>query len=146
MDLKFQVQTKIQRPLAEVFDAVYNPKKLSGYFTTGGASGSLDEGAEVIWKFADYPVEVPLSVKKMVPNRLIVFEWSARDRDYNTRVEMQFESLGAAETLVKVAESGWKENQHDLDSSYQNSEGWMNMVCCLKAYAEYNINLRKGAF
>ena len=36
MELKFQVQTKIQKPVEEVFDAVHNPDKLSGYFTNGG--------------------------------------------------------------------------------------------------------------
>jgi len=41
MELKFQVQTKIQKPVAEVFDAVQNPEKLSGYFTNGGASAPL---------------------------------------------------------------------------------------------------------
>lgn len=146
MELKFRVHTKIQRPLKDVFDAVYNPKKLSGYFTTGGASGPLDEGKSVIWKFADYPVDVPLTVKKMIPNELIAFEWTARDRDYNTRVELRFEALGPNETLVKISESGWKDNQQDLDSSYMNCEGWMNMSCCLKAFLEYDINLRKGFF
>ena len=32
MALKFQVQLKIRKPAAEVFDAVVNPKTLSGYF------------------------------------------------------------------------------------------------------------------
>ena len=41
MELKFKVQTKIQKPVAEVFDAVYSPEKLSGYFTNGGASAPL---------------------------------------------------------------------------------------------------------
>ena len=27
-----------------------------------------------------------------------------------------------------------------------NSFGWSNFLSCLKAYLEYNINLRKGAF
>ena len=65
MDLKFTVQTKIQKPVREVFDAVYNPKKLSKYFTTGGADGPLDEGKTVIWSFNDngnkispFPVKV----------------------------------------------------------------------------------------
>ena len=61
MDLKFQVQTKIQKPIDEVFDAVYNPEKLSGYFTNGGASAPLDEGTEVEWRFADNPDEDPIS-------------------------------------------------------------------------------------
>ena len=37
MDIKFEVQTRIQKPVEEVFDAVQNPDKLSGYFTNGGA-------------------------------------------------------------------------------------------------------------
>ena len=41
MELRFQVYGKIRKPVAEVFDAVANPKKLSGYFTTGGSSGPL---------------------------------------------------------------------------------------------------------
>ena len=32
MTLKFQVQLKIRKPAAEVFEAVVNPAKLSGYF------------------------------------------------------------------------------------------------------------------
>ena len=77
MQLKFQVHTKIQKPIAEVFDAVYNPTKLSGYFTTGGASAPLDEGTTVIWRFADYPGEGEVTVKKVVPNEQIILEWDA---------------------------------------------------------------------
>ena len=47
MELRFTVQIKIQKPVNEVFDAVYNPKKLSGYFTTGGSDGPLDPGKTV---------------------------------------------------------------------------------------------------
>jgi uncharacterized protein YndB with AHSA1/START domain len=85
-------------------------------------------------------------VKKVVPNELIVFEWEAADGGYNTRVEIYFDPLGKDETLVKISESAWKENQRGLDSSYQNCQGWMNMVSCLKAYLEYGINLRNGFF
>jgi len=27
-----------------------------------------------------------------------------------------------------------------------NTEGWANFLACLKAFLEYGINLRKGAF
>lgn len=146
MELKFQIQTKIQRPIDEVFDAVCDPKKLSAYFTTAGSSGPLKEGTTVLWKFADYPKEIPVAVKKVVRNELIVFEWAAMDREYNTRVEMRFEPLLPNSTLVRISESGWKENQQDLNSSYSNCQGWMQMSCCLKAFVEYDINLRKGFF
>ena len=70
MDLNFQVQTKIQKPVEEVFDAVYNPSKLSGYFTTGQASAPLVEGTTVQWAFADNPGDeknkFPVEVQKVV--------------------------------------------------------------------------------
>jgi uncharacterized protein YndB with AHSA1/START domain len=158
MQLKFQVQTKIQKPLAEVFDAVYNPTKLSTYFTTGGATAPLNEGATVIWRFADYPGDVPVTVKKVVPNQSIVFEWDAYEppakpdnkipppTGYKTTVEMTFESLSPTNTLVRIVEGNWRDTQQGLDGSYGNCMGWTQMLCCLKAFLEYNINLRKNYF
>ncbi len=149
MELKFQVQTKIQKPVEEVFEAVHNPDKLSGYFTNGGASGPLTEGTTVEWRFADTPGAEPITasvtVIELIPNELIVFEWKGA-RDHNTRVEINFEKTGPAETLVKISETGWNENQSDLDNSYGNCMGWSQMVSALKAFTEYDINLRKGAY
>ncbi|MGK4001575.1 SRPBCC domain-containing protein [Sorangium sp. So ce1036] len=160
MELKFQVQTKIQKPVHEVFDAVYNPKKLSGYFTTGGASGPLDEGTTVLWSFADFDggKPFPVFVKQVIPDELIAFEWEAgepgddgdgkpvKTLPYNTRVEMRFEALGPSSTLLRISESGWKETEKGLQASYGNCQGWMHMSLCLKAYLEYAINLRQGSF
>jgi uncharacterized protein YndB with AHSA1/START domain len=142
VELKFQVHGKIRKPVAEVFDAVYNPTKLSGYFTTGGASGPLDEGKTVTWDFADFPGAFPVEVKKVLPNRLIVLEWKAADGNYNTRIELAFEALDSQSTLVRISESGWKETQKALDSSYGNCHGWTQMLCCLKVYLEQGVNLR----
>jgi uncharacterized protein YndB with AHSA1/START domain len=148
MELKFKVRAKIARPLTEVFDAVYDPGKLSRYFTTGGSSGPPIEGREIIWRFADYPGDIPISVKKCVLEQLIVFEWDAADSppSHKTQVEMAFEALPAGSTLVTVTESGWHETQQGLNSSYENCQGWMNMLSCLKAWVEYGINLREGFF
>jgi uncharacterized protein YndB with AHSA1/START domain len=146
MELKFRIQTKIQKPIEEVFDAVYNPNKITQYFATESASGPLDEGAKVIWRFADYPGDAPLVVKKMTPQKLIEFEWEAMDGGYNTQVQIEFEPLSAGETLVTISEGKWRENQKGLDASYGNCYGWMQMSCCLKAYLEHGINIRKGFF
>jgi uncharacterized protein YndB with AHSA1/START domain len=142
MDLKFQVYAKIAKPVAEVFDAVYNPKKLSGYFTTGGASGPLDEGATVMWDFADFPGAFPVHVRKVEPNRFIELEWKAGDGDYNTRVRMEFEALGRDATLVRISESGWRKSPEGLKNSYGNCMGWSQMLCCLKVFVEQGTNLR----
>jgi uncharacterized protein YndB with AHSA1/START domain len=159
MQLKFTVQTKIQKPVAEVFDGVRDPEKLSRYFTTGGASGPLEAGKTVIWQFADFPGEVPVRVKEVVENQLIAFEWDAGGGDESAdgkkhvvkqegvvcRVEMKFEPIEGG-TLVSISESGWPETQKGLDLSYGNCHGWTQMSCCLKAFLEYGINLRKGAY
>lgn len=146
MELKFHVSVRIAKPVAEVFDAVYSPGKLSEYFSTGGASGPLDQGTTVIWTFADYPHDVAVQVVEVIEQEKIVFEWQADGRPYNTRVEMNFESTDDGRTLLSVAESGWKENDADLGSSYRNCMGWAQMVSCLKAWLEYEINLREGYF
>ncbi len=145
MELRFQVHTRIERPINEVFDAVYNPKKLSGYFTKA-ASGPLEEGSTVTWNFAEVPGDVLVSVKKVVPDQLIILEWEAGEGSYNTRVEIGFESLDSKSTLVKISESGWKATQRGLDNSYANCEGWTQMSCCLKAFLEHGINLRRGFY
>ena len=56
------------------------------------------------------------------------------------------EVRAAGTTLVKIAESGWRDTPKGLDGSYQNCSGWMQMLCCLKAWAEHRINLRQGFF
>ncbi len=162
MELRFTVQTKIQKPVREVFDAVYNPKKLSGYFTSGGSNGSLDEGKTVLWTVHDVgseAVTVPVKVKKTIKDKLIQFSWAASEGvydpktgsmphpgGYDTTVEMSFESLGENETLVKIVEGEWRPTTDGLQGSYGNCQGWMNMSCCLKAYLEHGVNLRKGSF
>jgi hypothetical protein len=49
--------------------SVYNPNKLSGYLTTGGASNPLDEGKEVTWDFHDFPGAFPVQVKQTIKNK-----------------------------------------------------------------------------
>src|SRR5439155_23321147 len=82
VDLRFTVQTKIQKPVNEVFDAVHNPKKLSGYFTSGRSDRPSDEGKTVVWKFNDVGdkiVSAPVKVQKFVRNTLLRFSWEASE-------------------------------------------------------------------
>jgi len=143
MQPKFQVQLKIRKPTAEVFDAVVKPEKLSSYFIQA-ASGPLVEGATVKWRFAEVPEAFDVVVRQVVKNERIVFEWPAESGGYNTRVEMTFKPLDDQNTMVQISESGWRDTPEDIDASYGNAGGWMHMMCCLKAYLEYGINLRAG--
>ena len=149
MELKFEVQIKIQKPIAEVYDAVYNPEKLSGYFTNGGASAPLEGGTTVQWAFDDTPgqekFEFPVEVDESEKDKRIVFRWQGTKEKMNT-VEINFESTGDSETLVKISERGWDSTPEDIARSYGNCMGWSQMLSALKAYTEYGINLRKGAY
>ncbi|MEQ9506847.1 MAG: SRPBCC family protein [Hyphomonas sp.] len=148
MDLKFEVSGRIARPVEEVFEAVADPDKLSGYFTTGGAKGRLETGATVTWDFADFPGAFPVHVVEVEKNRRIILRWDSDDRGdkYQTTVTMRFEDLGDGRTLVSIAEEGWRETPGGLKASYGNCMGWSQMICAMKAYVEHGLNLREGMY
>ena len=143
MEPKFEVQLKILKPVHEVFEAVVDPKKLSGYFTKT-ASGRLAPGATVMWSFPEFPEEFPVKVREVVPDERIVLEWEAQEGGYDTRIEMKFKPLDDGATMVQISESGWRDTPKGIESSYSNCGGWMHMMCCMKAYVEHRINLRAG--
>lgn len=146
MPLGFRVSGRIARPVAEVFEAVVNPRTLSSYFTTiGGASAPLVAGTTVTWWG-----EVPVDVEEVVPDSRIVLRWDAGTPNGaasgKTRIEMRFEPLDGDATLVTIAESGWRDGDAGLRKSYLNCEGWTQMLCCMKAWLEHGINLRAGYY
>ena len=143
MEPKFQVQLKIRKPVVEVFNAVGRPEKLAGYFIQT-ASGPLAEGATVKWKFAEVPEAFDVVVRHVVKDQRIVFEWPSETGGYNTKVEMAFKPLDDETTMVQISESGWREDPAGIKASYGNAGGWMHMMCSMKAYLEYGINLRAG--
>jgi len=159
MDLKFKVMIHVGRPVEEVFEAVADPKQLSSFFTTGGASGRLESGKTVTWDFHDFPGAFPVHVVEVVPDQRIVLEWKAnegeppnveggamKEVDYNTTITMTFKGLDDGRTLVEIAEEGWRETEGALKASYGNCQGWAQMLCALKAWLEHRINLREGMY
>jgi uncharacterized protein YndB with AHSA1/START domain len=160
MDLKFKVMMHVGRPVAEVFEAVADPKELSSYFTTGGASARLEAGQTVTWDFADFPGAFPVEVDEVVPNEKIVFRWEANyggvpdgaapydpvSAGYKTVVTMTFKPTDDGRTLVEIEEKGWRENDAGLRASYGNCMGWSQMLAALKMWVEHKINLREGAY
>ncbi|RCS22140.1 ATPase [Phyllobacterium salinisoli] len=147
MKPEFRVSARIAKPIAEVFDAVVNPTKLSSYFTTmKGASAPLTPGATVVWWG-----EVPVEVDEVLADKRIVLRWDASNATdgktaYKTRIEMNFEPLEDGATLVTIAETGWREDPEGQRASYRNCEGWTQMLCCMKAFVEHGINLREGYY
>ena len=150
MDPTFRVFIIVNRPRHEVFEAVADPKELSAYFTTGGASARLQEGATVTWDFADFPGGFPVHVGEVIKDDKIVFEWKANepDADYNVEVTMRFSDVegDTGRTKVEVEERGWRSTDAAVKASYGNCMGWAQMLAALKAWVEHKINLREGAY
>ena len=153
LDLRFKVMIHVGRPVGEVFEAVADPKELSSYFTTGGASARLESGKTVTWDFADFPGAFPVEVDEVIKDQKIVFRWAAWEgddpgsaADYKLTVTMTFKPTEDGRTLVEIEEGGWHDTQAGLKGSYGNCMGWSQMLCALKAWVEHGINVREGAY
>ena len=145
MSRNYTVQTKIKRPVADVFDALVSSERMTKYFIDG-ASNDLVKGERIIWRWDHYG-ENPIVVKKVVTNKLIELaldsgEWDkTRDEAYEVLVIFEFEELDDG-TMLSISEQGWKTDADGLKGSHDNCGGWAHMAMCLKAYIEHGIDLR----
>ena len=140
MKLISKAALQIQKPIEEVFEGIVNPMKMTKYFISE-SSGRMESGVEVMWKFPEFPDKYPVKNIKIETNRSISFVW-----DPETQVNIELEALPDNSTIVKVSESGKELNEDNLNWVISNSGGWANFLACMKAYLEYGIQLRKGAF
>ncbi|WP_448003175.1 SRPBCC family protein [Agromyces bauzanensis] len=149
-ELSFTVSGRVARPCAAVYEAVADPEQLSRYFTTGGARGRLEPGAEVTWDFADFPGEFPVTVVEAEPPRRIVIEWSGNattGENGTTRTVFEFEPIDDdTRTLVTITESSWRPTPEGAKAAFGNCEGWTGMLSALKTWVEHGVNLREGFY
>jgi uncharacterized protein YndB with AHSA1/START domain len=131
---------QIQKPTHQVYEALTESRHLCGYFLSE-SSGDLKPGATVHWKFPEFADLYPVSEIAMQANVSISFKW-----DPETEVQIVLSTLSDGSTLVRVSESGWAATAAHAELAIRNTEGWANFLACLKAYLEYGVNLRKGAF
>ncbi|GAA4908862.1 SRPBCC domain-containing protein [Mucilaginibacter defluvii] len=141
----FEIKTNIQisKPIAEVFEAIVDPQKMSNYFIANG-SARLEEGKQVMWSFPEFEGEFPVNVKKIDANELIALTWDVEGTPF--LVEMILTPRGDNATKLTVTEKSTAAERPSIQWLKNNTEGWANFSACLKAYLEYGINLRKGAF
>ena len=140
MILESNAALQIQKPIKVVFEGIVNPDIMTKYFISE-SSGRLETGKEVIWKFPEFEDKFPIKEVKIENFNKISFVW-----DPETIVKITLEELPDASTLIKVNENGKELNEENLKWALENSGGWANFLACMKAYLEYGIELRKGAF
>jgi len=141
--LEIKTALQIQKPVREVFEAIADPAKMSNYFISK-SSGRMEEGKKLFWKFPEFDEEFPVRIDKVEKDKYISFYW---DTDGNELlVEINLTSADNDSTLVMITEKSMENNEAGIKWLKGNTEGWANFLACLKAYLEYGINLRKGAF
>jgi uncharacterized protein YndB with AHSA1/START domain len=141
--LEIRAALQILKPNNDVFEAIIDPLKMSNYFISKG-SGKMEEGKQIIWQFPEFDTSFPIQVGKIEKNKYISFHWELDGIEL--LVEMTLSPRADNSTLVTVTEKSRKNDEAGIKWLKGNTEGWANFLACLKAWLEYGINLRKGAF
>lgn len=134
---------QILKPVAEVFEGIVSPDKMKHYFIER-STGRLETGKEVYWKFPEFDDQFPVMGKEIRPHWYISFDWSGGVE--GMLVEITLEPAGDNATVVRITERQMKKDDEGIQQAIGQSEGWANFLACLKAFLEYGINLRTGAF
>ena len=141
--LEIETSIGILKTPGEVFEAIVDPAQMSNYFISRG-SGKLEEGKVIMWRFPEFNSEFPVRVARIEKDSFVSFRWESDGIDL--LVEMTLTARGTGSTVVRITEKSRELDEAGLKWLQGNTAGWANFLACLKAYLEYGINLRKGAF
>jgi uncharacterized protein YndB with AHSA1/START domain len=138
--LTAKAQISIQKPINLVFEAILDPEQMKNYFISKG-SGRMEKGKEISWEFPEFEGSFTVKIIEVIPTEYISFKW-----DPNSLVEIYVEQYSKGNTSIKVTETGYQMDADGLKWVIGQTEGWANFLACMKAWLEYKVHLRKGAF
>jgi uncharacterized protein YndB with AHSA1/START domain len=141
--LEVKAAIQIAKPVSDVFEAIVDPAQMTNYFISK-SSGRMEENKKIIWHFPEFDMDVPIRTGKIEKNKFITFYWDIDGIELLT--EMTLTSKANNSTLVSITEKSRENDEAGIKWLIGNTEGWANFLACLKAWLEYGINLRKGAF
>ena len=140
MRLISKATIQIQKSTEEVFEGIVDPAKMTNYFISE-SNGRMETGKDLIWKFPEFADQFPITKIVIETNQSISYVW-----DPKTIVNIVLEAQSDKSTVVSVTENGKELNEENLKWLISNTAGWSNFLACLKAYLEYGVHLRKGAY
>jgi len=141
--LEIKTAIQIQKPAHDVFEAIVDPEIMCNYFISH-STGRMEAGKEIFWKFPEFDEQFPVRVDKIEKNKYVSYYWDTDGKEL--LVEMQLTKISDNSTLVTITEKSMPNDEAGIKWLKGNTEGWANFLACLKAYLEYGINLRQGAF
>jgi uncharacterized protein YndB with AHSA1/START domain len=143
--LEIKAGLQVLKPVADVFDQIVDPEKMKNYFISE-SSGRMEEAALLKWKFPEMDMEFPVTVGKIEKDKYISFYWDGAMDGEQTFIEMDLQPVTAEITFITITEKSKPNNEAGIKWLKSNTEGWANFLACLKAWMEYGVHLRKGAF
>lgn len=143
--LEISCSLKIQKPVHDVFEAIVDPSKMSNYFISK-STGRMEAGKTVSWQFPEFDMQFPVRVHEVKPDNYVSYSWNDAEDGTVTMVEITLKPVTDNDTFVTVTEKARENDERGIKWLQGNTQGWANFLACLKAYLEYGINLRKGAF
>lgn len=143
--LEIKAALQILKPAAQVFENIVDPELMKNYFISYG-SGYMKEAALLTWKFPEMDLEFTVTVGKIEKDNYISFYWDGAMDGELTFNEIKLQAVAEDKTLVTITEKSKANNEAGIKWLKNNTEGWANFLACLKAWMEYGVHLRKGAF
>jgi hypothetical protein len=101
----------------------------------------MRSGTSVHWKFADAGGALDVDVIEVDDDR-IRFQWQASG--VRTLVDLEVLPDDATSTVVRVTESAWPNDDDGVAMALEQTAGWTDFLCSLKACVLHGINLREG--
>ncbi|RZM05467.1 MAG: hypothetical protein EOO88_54840 [Pedobacter sp.] len=136
--LQIKVALQVQKPVAEVFEAIVDPSQMTHYFIEQ-SNGRMEEGGTLQWKFPEMDMLVPVRVGRIEKDKYISYYWDGEDGG-EFLVEMHLTPYDNNEaTVVTITEKGASNDAAGIKWLQGNTEGWANFLACLKAWKEYGI-------
>nr|WP_295925557.1 SRPBCC domain-containing protein [uncultured Dyadobacter sp.] len=143
--LEIKAAIQISKTAAEIFEAIVDPARMSHYFISE-STGRMEEAKELVWRFPEFDMNVPVRIGKVEQDRYVSFYWGEPGAEMLVAIVLEPFGAGGASTVVRVTEGTMELNEAGINWLIGNTEGWANFLASMKAYLEYGINLRKGAF
>jgi uncharacterized protein YndB with AHSA1/START domain len=91
-------------------------------------------------------MEFEVRIGQIEKPNYISYYWDGAADGERTLVEMKLQAVENNITFISITEKSKTNNENGIIWLKRNTEGWANFLACLKAWMEYGIHLRKGAF
>lgn len=129
----------IGKPVAEVREAIVDPARLAAFFVSH-SSGRIESGAKLVWEWSDFGATSNVKVREATDDKL-VFLWNGPEEP--TQVEMRL-APHAGGTKLEIVEHPIELSESGVARALDRASGWTHFCCCLVAYLEHGIDLRRG--